>query len=398
MRPLAGGLALLLLAGLGCTVAPRPGAWQSVHEVPGLPAVANLWPGPGGTATAIGVTGDGHIGAAVFDPRLDSWSAAADSLVPAHHLDSLPLPGGDVLATSDDAVWRFRADQARWQVAAPMTARRFGYTAASLRDGRVLVCGGLGADQLSTATCEVYDPQRDRWTAVGSMSTPRFNPASITLLDGRVFLTGGSYNPSPDLSVALDPLDTSEIFNPRTGGFSAAPAFAEPVTDPELVTLPGGDLLAIGGRQGFRFETATTQALDLRTGRWSLRAPPIAFGKATPLADGRVLALGRSRAGGPAVHGSAAIYDPSVNLWTTITALLPDFAPWDVSRLGDGRALAVTSGGSRAAEWAIYDPGAYPPLPGREGPFASARVVTSLAALVALLLFLVIYRSWRRRS
>jgi len=50
--------------------------------------------------------------------------------------------------------------------------------------------------------------------------------------------------------VTLDPLSTSETFNPATGTFTAGPDYENPVTDPALVSLSNGRLLAIGGRQG----------------------------------------------------------------------------------------------------------------------------------------------------
>jgi hypothetical protein len=59
---------------------------------------------------------------------------------------------------------------------------------------------------LDLATAEVYDPKTGRFTATGSMATDRVGHTATLLSDGRVLIAGGSAS-----SVALS---TAELYQP----------------------------------------------------------------------------------------------------------------------------------------------------------------------------------------
>src|SRR5207237_5959675 len=111
----------------------------------------------------------------------------------------------------------------KWHAAGQMLHVRAVHTATLLRDGRVLIAGGLTCCQVPNpspeffaSTAEIYDPATDAFAPTGSMSAARGNHAAALLPDGRVFISGGDgKNP------AAPPLGT-EIFDPATGQFSAA--------------------------------------------------------------------------------------------------------------------------------------------------------------------------------
>jgi Kelch motif len=400
MRALAACLALSALLLAGCTVGPRPGNWESLATGPDLARVDRLVSVPRGAVVAIGVTPDHHIAVAVFDGPHSAWLPSVESPLITGTPDASALADGDVLITSPEGDWRFRPSDAGWQPAAAMNHRRFGYASSSLADGRLLACGGSDVAGLSLASCEIYDPAADRWVPSASMSTRRFGALAATFPDGRVFVTGGAFNTGPALdgsmNLTLNPLDTSETFNPATAAFSPGPAYLDPVTDPTLVGLPNGMLLAIGGRQGRFPRTTTSQELDPRTGRWSLRAAPTAQGAGVLLPDGRVLVIGRGSGQGFFGPGGGAIYDPGIDLWTPITPPPSDRYPGLTALLPDGRVLTVSFGAPPAS--AIFDPQALPPLPGRDLPLASRAAVLGLAGLVGALLILVMVRAgWRTR-
>jgi hypothetical protein len=89
-----------------------------------------------------------------------------------------------------------------------------------LRDGRVLITGGLSLPRGSTknvtlATAEVYDPATGEFTLTGSLSKPRYTHAAALLPDGRVLIAGGSDGTSGTLAAA-------EVVDPSTGTFSTA--------------------------------------------------------------------------------------------------------------------------------------------------------------------------------
>jgi len=146
----------------------------------------------------------------------------------------------------------------------------------------------------------------------------------------------------------------------------------------------------IGSSQGVA-RSISAQELDPRTGKWSIRASPTAFGRGVPLPDGRVLLIGApfgENFFGPS-GAAGAIYDPAIDLWTPITpppgtqAGLVGFGPGDAAPLPDGRVLTVSFGDHPSS--AVFDPQALPPLPGRDLPLASREAVLGLAALVGAL-------------
>jgi hypothetical protein len=78
-----------------------------------------------------------------------------------------------------------------------------------MADGRVLVAGGWDGVR-SISDVEFFDPAMNSWQATARMGKPRWGHTATTLLDGRVLVAGG---------VGADDLPTEivEIFMPDTG-------------------------------------------------------------------------------------------------------------------------------------------------------------------------------------
>jgi len=55
-----------------------------------------------------------------------------------------------------------------------MHGERIAHTQTVLRDGHVLVVGGLGKKLQGLPTAEVYDPAHNTWTSVAPMRLPVF--------------------------------------------------------------------------------------------------------------------------------------------------------------------------------------------------------------------------------
>ena len=85
---------------------------------------------------------------------------------------------------------------------------------ALLRNGEVLVAGGLSAGDAPTASATVYDPATGRWSAVSSMSTPRVGAVAVVLADGDVLVAGG-------VDSGGTPLNSAELFDTATDAWSA---------------------------------------------------------------------------------------------------------------------------------------------------------------------------------
>jgi large repetitive protein len=90
-------------------------------------------------------------------------------------------PGG---GTSTDAEL-YHPATGTWSRAAPMAAPHAGQTATLLRNGWVLMAGG------QTRVAEIYEPQRAIWVTAGSMTTVRSHQTATLLPTGHVLVTGG---------------------------------------------------------------------------------------------------------------------------------------------------------------------------------------------------------------
>ncbi len=92
-------------------------------------------------------------------------------------------------------------------------------TATLLADGRVLVAGGGAATWvqpgLVLASAELYDPKTGTFSPTGSMATAREGHTATLLRDGRVLIAGGIDASTGDHTVA-----SAELYDPKTGTFS----------------------------------------------------------------------------------------------------------------------------------------------------------------------------------
>jgi Kelch motif/Galactose oxidase, central domain len=302
----------------------------------------------------------------------------------------------------------------RWTKTGNMHIARAAHVASLLADGRVLVAGGSNFGK-GFASAELYDPISGKWTETGSMTRWRYFAKAISLADGRVLVVGGhisgqgpssqaipaggggetrgaeTYNPEtgtwssarpmtappetatllPDGTVLVTHDDTgsSELFDPRSGGWTATASPTQPLYAPKATLLANGEVLLLGiwdrpvERSGCpcRHFVGRAELYDPLTGSWTpTESPPTGWGTAALLADGIVLVFGAD---------GAVRYEPRSGSWTTVAAPPQEFlttngdggAPSYLalsgtpSRLVDGRVLAVGEAGA-----ALFDPNGTP--------------------------------------
>lgn len=212
-----------------------------------------------------------------------------------------------------------------------MSGSRGNFPAVSLlRDGRVLLAGGMPNGGAALATADLYDPATQSTSlASGTMMAARFAASAITLLDGRV-LVMGVCNSATVSGCVSGPQNRPlvDTFDPKTNKFSLFPS--RMVDDTRFyvrpVLLPDGKVLIVS------MNNPTAEILDPEANTITLlsqRSAFSTFGFPARLRDGRIALLSSQ---------GVEIYDHDAHTLTQVAAAVPD-SPAAAFTLPDGRVL-----------------------------------------------------------
>jgi hypothetical protein len=225
--------------------------------------VIDGWEGPLGPMTS----------SAMFDPRTGEYAPGSSLTTPRLSMASIRIGDGRVLFSGGEPPEKdplppntvdgepalataelFDPGSSGFSLTGSMSSARLGHAMRELADGRILVLGGSDSGEVTShllRSAEIFDPTTGVFSATGSMSRARgyFPVPPVRLADGRVLVIGGS---DPDGALSFDPTaqlmrtgpETTEIYDPITGTFSAGPSLPhEPTTatrlDDGVVLLTG---------------------------------------------------------------------------------------------------------------------------------------------------------------
>ena len=221
-------------------------------------------------------------------------------------------------------------------------------TATTLRDGRVLLTAGDGS-------AWTYEPASGSFLEASRMLLARsFGYSATRLPDGRVLFVGG-VGPPPDPGGSYGAtIAAAELFDPRVSEFVLTGSLREDRVGHAAVLLLDGRVLIAGGsyQRPTGLDSFSSRRLDsaeafdpasdsfLLAGSMSRNRDGLTL---TRLLDGRVLVAGGrgDMGGGHHIWTATEIFDPTTGYW----AKAGDMVGWrlDASAvlLGDGRVLLV---------------------------------------------------------
>jgi N-acetylneuraminic acid mutarotase len=246
----------------------------------------------------------------------------------------------------------------RWSPAGTPAVMRGNQTATLLRDGRVLVTGGIdGTTGRSVPTAELYDPVANTWALAASMAGRRYAHTATLLPDGRVLIVGGTRS-----AVVLD---STEIYDPASNRWSPGPSLPAPRSDHGAALLPDGRVLVAGGDDGSQ-TLASAEFFDPTANRWSSTSP-MTTGRHSvdliPLNDGRVMAVAGLPGPGPQPGEAAEIFDPIRETWSVAGSSTQPLLTYGEASvlLKDGRVFvsggpSQTYMGDALSSGYVYDP------------------------------------------
>jgi hypothetical protein len=152
----------------------------------------------------------------------------------------------------------FDQNTGTWTLTGSMSTGRNDLQVALLRDGKVLVAGGgTGSEENPRLqSAEIYNPHTGVWTSTGDMTAPRSEAdhATVRMRDGLVLVPGGLTAPHTNIA-------TTDLYDPRTGTWTAGDSMSEPRSGQSALLLRGNRGAIVMG--GLDNGPAATASVDI---------------------------------------------------------------------------------------------------------------------------------------
>lgn len=298
---------------------PKTGTWTAAAAMGEAKVLAEAWRLKDGRVIVVQACHDFSTicslsATELYDPGSGSWKLDPGPLLPrtAGAMAALAdgrifLAGGFTPTTDVKTLELYDPGAGTWSsLAASLPTSRNRATASPLANGKILLAGGFDGDaKKALSSLLVYDPKNGLVTALApKLAEARFEHTATVLKDGRVLLIGGVCDNAKPCDVV-----NAELYDPMSDTIASAGSPAVGVHSHTATLLQDGRVLFVGGA----LTSKHARLFDPTSMSWSATATP-SDGRmrhtATLLADGRVLVAGGFDHGTNAALASAELYTP----------------------------------------------------------------------------------------
>jgi Tol biopolymer transport system component/N-acetylneuraminic acid mutarotase len=260
------------------------------------------------------------------------WTPGARMAMPHVAHEAVPILGGRVLiisggvlgdpASFTNKVELYNPNSGSSLFTGGLNVSRGSFSATLLRDGRVLVVGGINASMQEETSAEIYDPISGNWSLTYPLTNHGTGHTATLLNDGRVLVIGGCVG-----GEAGGTNQQVELFDPGTNNWNETASLGIPRCGHIASRLGNGDVLIAGGIDPNGEFLDSSAVYHVETGKWSSTGPLLrARGQATAvlMPDGRVLVTGglTGTAGNPVTPNTAELYNPELGQWETTGSMV----------------------------------------------------------------------------
>lgn len=266
-----------------------------------------------------------------------------------HSKEALPVLGNVELFRDADG-----KQPAAIETMPSLAAPRAQHVAVVMEDGALMVTGGVNAGKELLASVEIYSPNRKSWRSAAPMLTARQQHDGVLLRDGRLMMIGG-------ITASGDGLRSVEIYDPARDEWSEADPLPLALKTQSTVRMGNGDVLIVGSNEYGHGENASYCMRWIQaTSRWTMACAPFGHGSGE-IRDPENFQLFAKPDGGAIVFGERQIMEWLPQDPDKGTRLAPARIGFATAVLKDGRVmLAGGKLGNRNVTQIveIYDPAA----------------------------------------